>query len=527
MRFHWGLVIVPFKRSHLSLCLAFAFLPSQITVLAGGVTLITHGFNGNVTDWVIPMADKIPAYRTFPGTNVSEYQISITRSGSTYSLTQTFLDGVLPAASDSGEILIALDWSTLSADATVSTAAIAAQAAAALLATNLIPDLNGHALAELPLHFVGHSRGGSVITETARFLGAQGVWVDHVTTLDPHPVSQLGDPSMKNYSNILFADNYWQNLGDNFLVPNGESIPGAYNRQLTGITNGGYASSHSDVHLWYHGTIDLLTPATDTQATITAAERPTWWTPFESAGTNTGFLFSLLGGGDRFSNAEPGGAGKGRISDGLNKVWDLGAGIGANRVSLPANNGAWPNLLRFNVTGTNRFAIGEPIPLALYHQHVSNTSTTATVRFYLDADPNPFNGNATLVTQTNLAGTGTNSVSLSTFTISPNPATTVPGACYLYASISDGSRTRLLYAPQKLILTPTRQPPLLSAQRLEAGLFRCTVSGTPGQTIVVQASTNLSDWLPLQTNLLSGTTWDFVDNESSTLGRRFYRALLQ
>src|SRR5207249_3843022 len=209
--------------------------------------------------------------------------------------------------------------------------------------------LNGRSLTELTLHLFGHSRGVSVIEELARLLGAQGVWVDQVTTLDPRPVSQFGDPSMKNYANILFADNYWQNMGDGLFVPNGQAIAGAYNRQLTNL-NGGYSSSHSDVHLWYHGTIDLVTPATDTQASITTAERQTWWTAFEAAGTNTGFLYSLIGGGDRLSSAEPGGAGKGRISDGFNKVWDLGAGIAANRDSLPSNNGLWPNLLRLNVT---------------------------------------------------------------------------------------------------------------------------------------------------------------------------------
>jgi hypothetical protein len=153
----------------------------------------------------------------------------------------------------------------------------------------------------LPLHLIGHSRGASVVTELARFLGAQGVWVDHVTMLDPRPVSFLGDPAMKSYANILFADNYWQNLCDGLTVPNGQPIAGAYNRQLTSLS-GGYSSSHSDVHLWYHGTIDLATPTTDTQANLTAAERQSWWTDFEAAGAVAGFYYSLIGGGDRLSN---------------------------------------------------------------------------------------------------------------------------------------------------------------------------------------------------------------------------------
>ena len=113
------------------------------------------------------------------------------------------------------------------------------------------------------------------MTEMARLLGAQGIWVDQLTTLDPDPVALYGDPPITNYANVLFADNYWQDLGNGLTVPNGQPVSGAYNRQLTNL-DGGYASSHSNVHLWYHGTIELETPASDTQATITAAQRATW-----------------------------------------------------------------------------------------------------------------------------------------------------------------------------------------------------------------------------------------------------------
>lgn len=49
---------------------------------ASGVTLITHGFNSNVTDWIIPMAGEVINYPNFPGSNYSCYQISITRNAS-------------------------------------------------------------------------------------------------------------------------------------------------------------------------------------------------------------------------------------------------------------------------------------------------------------------------------------------------------------------------------------------------------------------------------------------------------------
>jgi hypothetical protein len=375
-----------------------------------GVTIITHGFNSNVTGWVIPMGDKIAQYPTFPGTNSASYQISITRSGGVYQVGQSFLDGVAPTNTDSGEIVIALDWSTLSSGS-VPTTAIATQAVAAILATNFIPDLGERALAELPLHFVGHSRGASVVTEMARLLGAQGIWVDHVTTLDPHPEALFGDPGMKNYANILFADNYWQNLGDGLFVPNGQSIPGACNRQLTSL-NGGYGSSHSDTHLWYHGTIDLHTPISVDSALLTSAERASWWTVNEAAGTNAGILYSLVGRGNRFSTLEPVGAEKGRIVDGYNQVWDLGAGVAfnpnTNRVPLPFDNGAWPNLLRLNVAGGSVYDPGDTIPLSFHYQFGNGTAAVATLQFFLDADANPYNGNETLLASGQLFGTGTN-----------------------------------------------------------------------------------------------------------------------
>ena len=503
---------------------AVVFLGFAPPALGAGVTLITHGYNGNVTDWVIPMGDKIPQYRGFPGSNSASYEISITRSGSVYAASQTFLDGVSPLASDSGEIVIALDWSTLSGG-TVPTTAIATQAAAALLAPSLIPELNGRPLVELPLHLVGHSRGGSVVTEVARLLGAQGIWVDHVTTLDPHPEGLFGDPAMNNYANILFADNYWQNLGDGLFVPNGQSIAGAYNRHLTSL-NGGYSSSHSDVHLWYHGTIDFTTPISVDQAMITSTVRAAWWTATEAAGTNAGFLYSLIAGGNRLSSLEPAGAGNGRISDGLNKIWDFGAGLAANRTGLSQNNGAWPNLIRLNLSGTNRFSIGESIPLAFYHQYGTSTAAVANIRFYLDVDGNPYNGNENEIFQDTVSGTGTNQVFYSALDLSPDPATTLPGTYAVFARISDATRTRYLYAPQKVVLGPSRQAPVLEAARVQTNQFRFTVSGWPGQKVIVQASTNLAQWVSIQTNTLAGTTLEFADPESANYSRRYYRVRL-
>jgi hypothetical protein len=55
-------------------------------------------------------------------------------------------------------------------------------------------------------------------------------------------------------------------------------------------------------------------------------------------------------------------------------------------------------------------------------------------------------------------------------------------------------------------------------------LFRFRVTGTSGQSYIIQGSTNLNAWTPLQTN--STMFYDFADTNSAAYSRRFYRALL-
>ena len=57
--------------------LAALFLLAVPGASGAGVTIITHGFNGNVTDWIIPMAQRIPEYDLFPGTNFSCYEMVV------------------------------------------------------------------------------------------------------------------------------------------------------------------------------------------------------------------------------------------------------------------------------------------------------------------------------------------------------------------------------------------------------------------------------------------------------------------
>jgi hypothetical protein len=507
-----------------------------------GVTVITHGYSSDVNGWVSGMAEAIPNYGTFPGTNYTIYKLTLTTDGNGNYFYQSVRDaGVAPLTSNSGEIMVKLDWSQmaggLSAPYDISTYDVAWVASSALMQTNAIPELGGHPLVELPLHLIGHSRGGSLVSEISRLLGTNGIWIDHLTTLDPHPLNNDGnnDPFFPTdasansaYANVLFCDNFWQDFPDGLFDFNGEAVSGAFNRHLTDLS-GGYnnasiaAPYHSNVHLWYHGTVALSTPASDTEATVTSTERQAWWTADERAGMNAGFEYSLIGKGNRLSLDQPLGPGSPAIQDGYNQMWDLGAGVSNNRTALSSNSGQWPNIIKLHLAGTNVVAAGEPIAAKFYFQY-GRAASTAKCQLYLDEDANPYNANSTLVFQSTLTNTGTASVRL----LSANLDTTaaVPGVYRLFARLQAGTRTRLMYAPQVLKITPSRIPPTLDIASASPTEFLLTVNGTPGQQIAIQASTDLQNWSLIATNTLAGTVWEYTNTPTVTLDELFYRAVL-
>jgi len=52
------------------------------------------------------------------------------------------------------------------------------------------------------------------------------------------------------------------------------------------------------------------------------------------------------------------------------------------------------------------------------------------------------------------------------------------------------------------------------------------VTSFPGKQSILQASPNLSDWVPISTNLPSNNTFTFTDPNPATNSQRFYRALV-
>jgi hypothetical protein len=64
------------------------------------------------------------------------------------------------------------------------------------------------------------------------------------------------------------------------------------------------------------------------------------------------------------------------------------------------------------------------------------------------------------------------------------------------------------------------------ASAFQSGRFGFDLHGIAGQTLIVEASTNLVNWTPLTTNTLGDAPLYFSDPNSGGFVQRFYRARL-
>ena len=409
--------------------------PLERRVLLAGITIVTHGFNSAATSgtWPDLMGDAI-AERLGGQAAVSQYTLTITGSSSqptAFSLTH---DAGTPAwdpggdaGNPSGEVLIKLDWSQIS-----SSFGVSAQEVGDFAANTLLNGALGtRSFLEVPIHLVGHSRGGSLISQLAKKLGEAGLWVEQLTTLDPHPSSFFSDAPIQIWQNVAYADNFWRGANGNPFDFPGQSVSGADNYGPLSLP-GGSSLDHSDVHAYYHGTIDR-------DATSNGAGGPIvdGWYGGNANRATAGFNRSRIG--------------RGAVVNGVGNNF----GGPSSRAALAITSPQWYSNVGFldlNGGTTGAFATGDPVTLSYRYQAVHAAQPT-NVSFFIDANTNPYDAGAIALGSQTVTPAGTS-----------NPATTfgfawpaLPAGLYrVYARITNpDGRTRYAYNNEPLVTTDT------------------------------------------------------------------------
>ena len=101
----------------------------------------------------------------------------------------------------------------------------------------------------------------------------------------------------------------------------------------------------------------------------------------------------------------------------------------------------------------------------------------------------------------------------------------VAGVTYYFAATSfDNSGNQGVFSPEVSAVPASTEiavtlTPVLASP---AGQFSFTISGGYGYQYVVQASTNLMNWINLQTNM---APFNFVDSNAGQFSHRFYRTV--
>ncbi len=380
---------------------------------AAGVTIITHGGLNplGVPNWVYEMQDAI--------------KVRLMCRSSSYTFTYFSKTLKTDDANDSCDLILVVDWSAESFKIG------GADLVGIALANALVnPPTDGSLktpLAEMPLHFIGHSRGAYINSACIHHLASFGIIVDHNTILDAQDAGP--DGTFGNWSNTLFSDAYYQTAA----ILGGFFVPGASNLDLTAsllLPESQRQEMHQLVHTWYHGTIDLEAKNVDREDIL----RWAWYKNSSGQQYPGGFFYTSI-----VSNYRPS---AGLLTD------------GAFRDPTPrSKDPQWPNIGQITLS-RSLLSVGDPLTVDFFYQ---DDDSMPTVVYYLDDDQNPYNGSTQeLFDQVNrpLPKTYEEPRQWDFTGLLTNVAAR---DYYVYGKITDGEHTRYDYAPKKLTVVTPKQ----------------------------------------------------------------------
>jgi hypothetical protein len=401
-------------------------LLNGLTVIAHGAELFGGAGSSSRPGWIDSMGQAVAARY---GGNTAIYALRVEPNGDNAVKIASFtrLSGAAnSAAGTSGETVLLLDWAAVS---NVGILPPKSDYSTTLISNAVLPYLTtafpnvgiNSPLAEGTIQLIGHSRGGSMIAELARGLGNVGIWVDHLTFLDPRPVPS--DPlNISVRSNVIFADNYYQTSGDGLFVPNGVTVSGAVNTGPLKVEGSGLGHTHNNIILFYQGTVD-----TSSTANIQSVKVPNSWYADNNVNRETTGFYYAHGGGGAWA----------RPASGLSSAF--GGSVSRSAAARTSGAAQWANVSSINVSATTL----APMQSFTASFRYSSFNTNASMQWYLDPDTNPYNNNSlALGNASTLGATGENVV----FTNANLSAVAPAGTYFLEARISNAAGTRYAYS---------------------------------------------------------------------------------
>ena len=102
----------------------------------------------------------------------------------------------------------------------------------------------------------------------------------------------------------------------------------------------------------------------------------------------------------------------------------------------------------------------------------------------------------------------------------------VSGANTIYARSQDGQGNYSTNASVNVTYNPPQ--PVFGGSSVSGGKLQTTLSGlSSGQTVVLQVSSDLENWTPIQTNIVSGTTLSITNTINPAMKAQYFRAIVQ